>query len=574
MKLHPLVLPMNRVALLMLGVLGSQTALALTIPSGANCYSNNDSGYDTWIANNSAFGTLQAYYYYSNGSAYYETGTGTFRTTPPASVAPVNSGSSNSYCYHDSGNYQGNWLAYSIGSTSYTFQMQFWGEGEYYLNFSPISSWTTSGTCPGETNWAAAVSAVNTDATQTICNEDYILNIVTSFNVGGNDVGATLSIMDNPAGNAGGSQSSSSSVSTASASSSMRSTKAAYPADSGRWNLASRIFNKTRWAVVRNPETLALSGMSYAEDGLQHGKFVYCTFIHHDGNADIYSRQSTYNCQIAESCTTGQCGPETWHAMTEAVIIPGTFFDRPPTNNPAIKLLTPPVSGDGDIRQSLVLLPGIMQRKIHQTPDGKIKLMSVNLLKQEWLIAYDGQHLFAAVPHNQMGQPRFVQCQQTASTANDVTMNCAEAYRCHYEPCTDQQWSPVASITLTKTFFSAVTGNSDTLITGYYGAILDRKPDEDGLAYWRGIIANAKNVQQAFRDMARSLFNSPEYQSKHTSDSSYINDVYQALFQRQPDREGQEYWLNQLGSQSARKNILTAFLNSEEFSAVMTKWGF
>lgn len=448
MKLHLLASPMNRVALLALGVLGSQSALALTIPSNANCYANNDSGYDTWIANNSAFGTLSANYYYSNNTAYYETGTGTFRTIPPASVAPLNSGSTNSYCYHDSGDREGNWLSYSIGSTSYTFQLQFAGSSDYNLNFSPISKWTTTGTCPGETDvsWMGVVTAVNTDATQTICNDDYILTIVTSSGVGGSDAGATFSIMDNPAGNASGSQSGSSMYATSAPSRSMMASAANY-------GVASRIFNKTRWSVVRNPETLALSGMSYAADGLQHGQFVHCTFDSDDGNADIYSRQSTYQCQVAAPCTAGQCGPETWRTMTEVVKIPGTFFDRPPTNNPNLKLLTPPVGGDADIRKALELLPTVTERKIHQTPDGKMKVLSVNLLKQEWLLAYDGQHLFAAVPHNQMGQPRFVQCNQTAETEQNVTMDCLEAYRCHFSPCTDP-WSPVAAITLPKSLLS------------------------------------------------------------------------------------------------------------------------
>ena len=134
--------------------------------------------------------------------------------------------------------------------------------------------------------------------------------------------------------------------------------------------------------------------------------------------------------------------------------MPGTFFDRPPTNNPKVKLLTPPVGGDADIRKSLELLPTVTERRIHQTPDGKVKVLSVNLLKQEWLLAYDGQHLFAAVPHNQMGQPRFVQCNQTAETEREVKMDCLEAYRCHFGPCTDDQWSPVASITLPKSLLS------------------------------------------------------------------------------------------------------------------------
>ena len=67
MKLHQFVFPINCTALLLLGVLGSQTVLAITIPGNAQCYAG-PSGYDAYIANNSAFGGLQADYAYSSRS--------------------------------------------------------------------------------------------------------------------------------------------------------------------------------------------------------------------------------------------------------------------------------------------------------------------------------------------------------------------------------------------------------------------------------------------------------------------------------------------------------------------------
>lgn len=453
MKLHSSLLPGNRTALLLLGLLGSHTVLAVTIPHVANCYSK-DNGYDFYIANNSAFASLQANYTYSNNT-YYKTGTGTFRTTPPSSVDVLNTGS---FCYYDKSDYSGNWLSYKIGG--YAFELQFWGSGDnYYLNLSPTgSSWTKSdGTkCPGETNWAAAISAVDTSTQQTVCNEDYIVNIATAGN-GGSDNGIIMTIIDNPAGNLGGSQSAGSSAGSASASSSSghHLAAASTAAESGRYVLASRILNKTRWSVLRHPETLALSGMSYAEDGLKHDKFVHCTFLHDDGNPDIYSRQSTYQCKIAQPCTDQQCSPENWEILTEVVTLPGTFFDRPATDNADARLSIPPVGGDVDIRKALQLLPETTaQRKIHQTPDGKLKLISVNLLNQEWALVYDGQQLFAMVPRNTLGQPRFVQCRKTAANEQEVTLACSEAYRCHVGPCTDDQWFSVAEMTLPQSFFS------------------------------------------------------------------------------------------------------------------------
>ncbi len=452
------IMPMTRlISLLLLGLCTGQAALAVTIPHVANCYSG-DNGYDLYIANNSAFATIQANYIFSNNSNFYEYDTGTFHTAPPSSVGALATGA---FCYYDKESYEGNWLSYSVGGVG--FKLQFWGSGDnYFLNLQPVNSgdWTTDdGTaCPGESGWAAAVSAVNNSTAQTICDGDYIVNIATA-GLGGSDNGVIMTVMDNPAGTAGGSQ-------TASGSSANSAEALAAPdhginaapnaaTDSGRYVLASRIFNKSRWAVVRNPNTLAISGMRYAQDGLQHDKFVHCTFQRDDGNPDIYRRQSTYDCQVAQHCTSVQCGSADWQMMRETVTLPGTFFNRRPINNLPLKPMTPPVGGDADMRQALQLLPGsVNQRKIHQTPDGKIKLISVNLLNQEWALAYDGQTLFAMVPHGAMGQPRFVQCQQTASNQSEVTLDCAAAYRCRAGACTDGQWAALATVKLPQSFFS------------------------------------------------------------------------------------------------------------------------
>lgn len=473
MKLYSIMSPMRGMCLLLLGLFSGQAALAVTIPHEANCYSS-DNGYDLYIANNSALATIQANYIFDSNNEFYETGTGTFVTTPPSSMDTLSTGA---FCYHDKSEYTGNWLSYAVGGVQ--FKLQFWGSGDnYYLNLQPVNSddWTTDdgSKCPGETGWSAAISALNTDTAQTICSEDYVVNIATA-GLGGADSGVMMTIVDNPAGTAGGSQTASgSSASSAEAFSTPTHGIAAPSAatESGRYVLASRIFNKSRWSVLRDPETLALSGVQYAQDGLQHDKFVHCTFLHDDGNADIYRRQSTYDCKIAEHCTTQQCNPKDWQIMSKTVTLPGTFFNRRPIKDSNIKPSIPPVGGNADIRQALQLLPErVNQRKIHQTPDGKIKLISVNLLNQEWAFAYDGQKLFAMVPHGAMGQPRFVQCQQTASNTDEVTLDCSEAYRCKAGACTDGQWVAVATLKLPQSFFSLPKPSTGGCVTGSDGTV-------------------------------------------------------------------------------------------------------
>lgn len=472
MRAH-LILKIQAIFLLLLGLFGAPAALAITIPQVANCYSG-DNGYDLYIANNSALASIQANNIF-NGS-FYETGTGTFKTTPPSSLDTLSTGA---FCYHDKSDYTGNWLSYTVGGVA--FKLQFHGSGDnYFLNLQAVNSsdWTTTDgdNCPGESSWSAAISAKDTSTANTICSDDYIVNIATA-GLGGSDNGVLMTVIDNPAGTAGGSQTANASSANSARTSLVESERdpnliATNAIESGHYMLASRIFNKTRWSVLRNPETLALSGMSYAADGLQHGKFLHCTFLHDDGNADIYRRQSTYNCKITEPCTSQQCAAGDWQVMGETVSLPETFFTRRPIQNAQPKPSIPPVGGDSDIRQALELLPAsINQRKIHQTPDGKVKVMSVNLLKQEWALAYDGQNLFAMVPHGAMGQPRFVQCRQTASSQAGVVLDCYQAYRCQTGNCNAGQWVKVSEVKLPSHFFSMPEAPTSGCVTGPDGTV-------------------------------------------------------------------------------------------------------
>lgn len=453
---------------------GSGSVNAVTVPFGANCYSGT-SGYDVYIINdvatNQASGQLNAYYAYNNGNAYYETGTGTFNTAPPASVSTLNTGA---FCYSDKSSYTGNYLAYSIGSADYAFNMQFWGDGGkgggYYVNLNPITGgWTTSGNCPGTgTSLIPSISTVNSTTAQTICNQDYIVTIATA-STGGSDNGVSMNVTVNPAGAASGSQQSSGSTTSASsavASSAKQETgvsaDASVAATEPRFGLASRFVEGRRWSVVQDPKSQNVSGLIYAANGLDPDRFVSCKFVSDDGNANPFLRQSTFKCRVAEPCTKGHCGKGTWQAMApETIVLPGSVFNRPPLNRVPLTppVTTPPQGGDGDIRAALKALSAATDRNVQISPDRKTTLINTVVLKQRWAMVYTKKRLFTAVPHGALGQPRFVDCRQTSSTKKDISFACAEAYRCNFAPCEDNQWSAVETMTLPKSFFQPPKGH-------------------------------------------------------------------------------------------------------------------
>jgi arylsulfate sulfotransferase len=115
--------------------------------------------------------------------------------------------------------------------------------------------------------------------------------------------------------------------------------------------------------------------------------------------------------------------------------------------------------------------------------------------------------------------------------------------------------------------------SATTLITGYYQSILGRAPDAGGLAYWEGQAALVQslgaNVNETWRGLAITFFNSPEYRSFNRTDDSYVNDLYRTFFARAPDAGGLAYWKGQLQGGIPREGILLWFLFSAEFDSYM-----
>ncbi|GLQ17177.1 DUF4214 domain-containing protein [Maritalea porphyrae] len=87
-------------------------------------------------------------------------------------------------------------------------------------------------------------------------------------------------------------------------------------------------------------------------------------------------------------------------------------------------------------------------------------------------------------------------------------------------------------------------------ITQIYVGYYDRAPDPVGLQYWIGRLNDGMSVA----DIAQSFSVQDESTAKYPylvtpdviSPKSFINDIYQNLFNRAPDAEGEAYWLAQL----------------------------
>ena len=135
----------------------------------------------------------------------------------------------------------------------------------------------------------------------------------------------------------------------------------------------------------------------------------------------------------------------------------------------------------------------------------------------------------------------------------------------------DRDISPIAEI---ETTFDLVKDKDDLSgqIFRIYSAAFDRFPDSDGLEYWINKTKSGENNKQ---QVANSFLNSKEFSEKYGEDISneqFINNLYQNILNRQSDPEGFNYWVGQLNNGiEERSEILLGFSESTENQLIFSE---
>jgi hypothetical protein len=110
----------------------------------------------------------------------------------------------------------------------------------------------------------------------------------------------------------------------------------------------------------------------------------------------------------------------------------------------------------------------------------------------------------------------------------------------------------------------------EAFVTRFYREVLDRDSDPQGLAYW---VDNLLNQILTGADVAYEFFFSQEFIGRNTTNAQYLTILYNALFDREPDQAGWDFWLAELNSGKDRGNVLDGFLYSQEFAELSQFYG-
>jgi len=100
------------------------------------------------------------------------------------------------------------------------------------------------------------------------------------------------------------------------------------------------------------------------------------------------------------------------------------------------------------------------------------------------------------------------------------------------------------------------------MICRLYQAAFDRTPDVEGLNHW--IDSWEKNTEVS--EISTSFYASEEFTSLYgdPTNEQFVSLLYDNVLDRSPDRSGLEYWTSQLNQGKSRSEILVGFSESQE----------
>ena len=100
--------------------------------------------------------------------------------------------------------------------------------------------------------------------------------------------------------------------------------------------------------------------------------------------------------------------------------------------------------------------------------------------------------------------------------------------------------------------------STETFVEQLYQKFLFRDSDTAGKADW---ISRLESGQESIAQVTYNFIKSPEF----TGRASTVSELYFLLFNRVPDNDGMQHWLNMLDQGNSTKDLINAFIGSQEY---------
>ncbi len=123
-------------------------------------------------------------------------------------------------------------------------------------------------------------------------------------------------------------------------------------------------------------------------------------------------------------------------------------------------------------------------------------------------------------------------------------------------------------------FPATINGGSEeqvkAFVTRFYEQCLGRQPDPGGLNEWVGRLLNGSKTGA---DVAEGFVFSKEFEGSNHPDEDFVTILYRAFFNREPDPNGYNAWLDRMKGGMSRESVLDGFLKSKEFAKLCSDYG-
>lgn len=103
-----------------------------------------------------------------------------------------------------------------------------------------------------------------------------------------------------------------------------------------------------------------------------------------------------------------------------------------------------------------------------------------------------------------------------------------------------------------------------------YTKALNRTGETMGVEDWTNLINTGQMTPE---EVAKSFFASDEFINRKLNNTDYVEVLYQTFMDRASDREGMNFWLQQLQGGMSREQVLEGFSQSVEFRNIMASYG-
>lgn len=110
----------------------------------------------------------------------------------------------------------------------------------------------------------------------------------------------------------------------------------------------------------------------------------------------------------------------------------------------------------------------------------------------------------------------------------------------------------------------------NAFVNRMYTVVLGRPSEAEGQAYWADELLNLKMDGAG---VAGGFINSDEFRLRGLDNSAYLDVLYKTFFNRASDADGKNYWMSCMASGMSRNEVLSGFVNSQEFAQICDDYG-